>query len=102
MTSRLPHVVGFAWAKQLNFTSTPIDAATALRIGLVNEVKSHDELLPYVRSIARTIAERDPQILGTVKQVLTTGAQTTLADCVRLEKEALARRKAQGPLAWRP
>jgi enoyl-CoA hydratase len=100
MSSRLPHAVGFQWAKQLSFTSTPIDAATALRIGLANEVKPHDELLPYVRSLAKTIAERDPQILGIVKQVLTSGAQSTLAECVRLEKDALAQRKAQGPMAW--
>ena len=52
MSSRLPHAVGFRWAKQLSFTSTPIDAATALRIGLANEVKPHDELLP-VRSLHR-------------------------------------------------
>ena len=101
MSSRLPHAVGFRWAKQLSFTGAPIDAATALRIGLANEVKAHDELLPYARSLAQAIAAKDPEILGIVKQVLNTGAQTTLAECVRLEKDALARRKAQGPMAWR-
>lgn len=100
MTSRLPHAIGFRWAKQLSFTSTAIDAATALRIGLVNELKPHEELLPYVRSVARAIADQDPQLLGIVRQVLNTGAQGTLADCVRLEKDALAARKAQGSMAW--
>lgn len=100
MTSRLPHAVGFRWAKQLSFTSTTIDAATALRIGLVNELKPHEELLSYVRSVAKAVAGQNPELVSIVRQVLNTGAQSTLADCVRLEKDALAARKAQGSMAW--
>jgi len=101
-TSRLPHAIGHRWSKQLSYTSAAIDAATALRIGLVNELQPHDELQSYVRSLAQFIAARDPELVGIVKQVLDAGAQTTLADSVRLEKDALAARKAQGPMTWRP
>jgi enoyl-CoA hydratase len=102
MNSRLPHAIGFRWSKQLSYTSAAIDAATALRIGLVNEIKPHEELQPYVRSLAQTIAGQNPELIGIVKQVLDAGAQTTLADGLRLEKDALARRKARGPMTWRP
>jgi enoyl-CoA hydratase len=102
MTSRLPHTIGYRWSKQMSYTSIPIDAATALRIGLVNEIKPHDELQAYVRSLAHSIAAQNAELIGIVKQVMDTGAQSTLADAVRLEKEALATRKAQGPMSWRP
>ena len=98
----MPHAIGHRWSKQLSYTSAAIDAATALRIGLVNELQPHDELQSYVRSLAQFIAARDPELVGIVKQVLDAGAQTTLADSVRLEKDALAARKAQGPMTWRP
>jgi enoyl-CoA hydratase len=101
-TSRLPHAIGYRWSKQMSYTSLPIDAATALRIGLVNELQPHDKLQPYVRSLAQVIAAQDPNLVGVVKRVLDAGAQTTLADGVRLEKEALATRKAQGAMTWRP
>jgi enoyl-CoA hydratase len=102
MTSRLPHAIGYRWSKQMSYTSIPIDAATALRIGLVNEIKPHDELQAYVRSLAQSIAAQNAELIGIVKQVMDAGAQSTLADAVRLEKEALATRKAQGPMSWRP
>lgn len=38
MGSRLPRAVGARFARQMMLTCAPIDAATALRVGLVNEV----------------------------------------------------------------
>jgi enoyl-CoA hydratase len=102
MTSRLPHTIGYRWSKQMSYTSIPVDAATALCIGLVNEIKPHDELQAYVRSLAQSIAAQNAELIGIVKQVMDAGAQSTLADALRLEKEALATRKAQGPMSWRP
>src|SRR5436190_9700632 len=42
----LPRRVGGAWARQISLSGDFVDAATALRIGLVNQVVAHDELLP--------------------------------------------------------
>jgi enoyl-CoA hydratase len=39
-------------------------------------------------------------LTGIVKQVLDQGAETTLSDCLRLEREALAQRKAKGAMSW--
>jgi enoyl-CoA hydratase len=100
MTSRLPHAVGFRWAKQLSFTSLAIDANTALQIGLANEVTPHEALLPRARVLAQAIAQQNPELTGIVKQVLDQGAETTLSDCLRLEREALAQRKAKGAMSW--
>jgi enoyl-CoA hydratase len=101
MGSRLPHAVGYRWAKQMSFTCVPVDAATACRIGLVNEVVVHEALLPRALELAQAIAQWDPELIATVKNVLDRGAQTTLEESGRIEGSALAERKARGGMQWR-
>ena len=101
MSSRLPYAVGYRWAKQLSFSCEPTDAATAMRIGLVNEVVAHAALLERSMTLADQIARHDPQLLITVKQVLERGSQTTLADSIFLEREALAQRRTRGEIRWK-
>lgn len=100
MNSRLPHAVGLRWAKQMSFTCNPVEAATALRIGLVNEVVAHAQLLSRATELAAAIAAHDPELIGTVKRVLDHGAQQTLAEAIRLEHDTLAARKARGGMSW--
>ena len=52
-TQRLPRIVGAAKAKELILTGTVIDAAEALRIGLVSRVVPAEELLPACLDLAR-------------------------------------------------
>jgi enoyl-CoA hydratase len=52
----LPQRVGFALAKRMSFTGDYLDAADALRAGLVTEVVAHDELLPTALRVAEAIA----------------------------------------------
>jgi len=52
----LGRVVGPAFALDLLFSARRVDAAEAERIGLVNRVLPHDELLPFVREYARDLA----------------------------------------------
>jgi enoyl-CoA hydratase/carnithine racemase len=52
----LPRVVGPAHALDLLFSARRIDAAEALRIGLVNRVLPHDELLPFAQEYVRELA----------------------------------------------
>lgn len=100
MNSRLPHTVGLRWAKQLVLGCQPIDAATALRIGLVNELLPHAALLPRALELGRAIAGHDPALTRLVKHTLDRGAEATLAEALRIEAEALAARKAQGAMSW--
>jgi enoyl-CoA hydratase len=101
MSSRLPHAVGYRWAKQMIFTCEPIDSSTALRIGLVNEVVPHDALLGRSMALAERIASLDPTLLGAVKQVLERGSLATLAESIYLEREALAARRMRGEAKWK-
>jgi enoyl-CoA hydratase/carnithine racemase len=57
-TRQLVAAVGPAWAKQILFSADLIDAATALRIGLVNETCPAADLAGRVAELAGTIASR--------------------------------------------
>jgi enoyl-CoA hydratase len=101
MNSRLPHTVGLRWAKQLVLGCQPIDAVTALRIGLVNEVLPHAKLLPRAVQLARTIAGYDADLTWLVKATLDRAADGSLSEALRIETETLAKRKAAaGAMAW--
>lgn len=52
----LPRLVGPAHALDLCFSARKVEAAEAERIGLVNRVVPHDELLPTVRAWAEDVA----------------------------------------------
>ncbi len=56
----LVDLVGPAFAKEILFTARRLDAAEALRIGLVNRVVENDALEETVREIAGQIAENAP------------------------------------------
>jgi 2-(1,2-epoxy-1,2-dihydrophenyl)acetyl-CoA isomerase len=53
----LTHYAGAPKAKELFFLADPIDATEAHRLGLVNRVVAHDELLSQTRKTASRIAQ---------------------------------------------
>jgi len=68
---RLFNAVGPAAAKQLMFTAKSIDADTALRLGLVQEVVSGDALAERVTELAETIAGNAPLTVRAMKYIST-------------------------------
>jgi enoyl-CoA hydratase/carnithine racemase len=67
---RLPAIVGPAKAAELLFTGDSIDAAEALRIGLVSAVVKHEELDGAAASLAAQIAQNPPLALSFMKEGL--------------------------------
>lgn len=59
-TYRLPKLVGQGYAKEMIYSGRTIDAAEALRIGLVNHVLPPEELMDYVLGLARDIRANAP------------------------------------------
>jgi enoyl-CoA hydratase len=59
-TQRLARLVGRGKAQELILTGEMIDAAEALRIGLVNQVFAPEELLPKTEAVASIILSRGP------------------------------------------
>src|SRR5690606_30258492 len=69
----LPRAVGMARANQMAFTGAPIDAATALDWGLVNEVVEPDELMHTAHRLAADIAANPAHALRMTKRLLREG-----------------------------
>ncbi|MDE3077075.1 MAG: enoyl-CoA hydratase/isomerase family protein, partial [Chloroflexota bacterium] len=68
--AQLPAIVGSAMAKELLFTADVIDAAEALRIGLVNHVVAAAELFDYALAMAARIAANSPEALIGMKEIV--------------------------------
>jgi enoyl-CoA hydratase/carnithine racemase len=67
---RLSSVVGREKAAEMLFTGEIIDAAEALRIGLVSRVVPHEELLPTAMELAGRIAANPPLAVQSLKSGL--------------------------------
>ncbi len=87
-TSRLARRVGLAWAKEIVMTGEPIDADTALRIGLANRVLPPEELLPGALKTAAAIAERGPLAVARAKRLLEEGQDADVRVAHALEQSA--------------
>jgi len=64
----LPKLVGSASACELIFTGSMISAEEAQRIGLVNRVVPHAELMPTVLELATTVAKSAPRVVRLAKE----------------------------------
>ncbi|MDP1631291.1 MAG: enoyl-CoA hydratase/isomerase family protein [Caulobacter sp.] len=65
---RLPTLIGVGPAKAMLLTGSPVDAATALRTGLVTDVFAADQLLPEALAMADRIASRAPLSVEAAKR----------------------------------
>jgi enoyl-CoA hydratase len=77
---RLAQLVGREKAAELLFTGEVIDAAEALRIGLVGRVAPHDELLPTALGLAHRIAANPPLAVQRLKAGLRRALDPDWAD----------------------
>lgn len=100
MGARLPDAVGTRLARQMMLSCQPIDATTALRAGLVNEVLPANALIGRALEVAGAIASHDPDLVRIAKGVIDRGSETTLAEALAIETEALAKRRAEGAMSW--
>jgi enoyl-CoA hydratase/carnithine racemase len=69
-TKRLPQAVGAARAKQMIFSGSRIDPATAERWGLVNEVVALEALMDRCRALASEIAANAPISVQLAKAII--------------------------------
>ena len=84
-TQRLPRLIGQGRALQLILTGEAIDAETAHRIGLANEVVAGDMLLDAARSLAKMMVAQGPLALAHAIAAVTAGADLGLEAALALE-----------------
>jgi len=84
-TQRLPRLVGRGRALQLILTGDAVDAAEALRLGIVNAVVEPPALPGAARAMALAMLKNAPIALARAIEAVDAGLDATLDDAFRLE-----------------
>jgi enoyl-CoA hydratase/carnithine racemase len=84
----LPKVVGLGHASEILMLGDPVDAATALRIGLANRVVPPDRVLAEATALARRLAQGPRLALGMTKRLLLHEQSMDLAAAIEMEAVA--------------
>lgn len=86
-TQRLSRLVGDGKALEMILTAEPVDAAEALRIGLVSQIVPGAILAARAQEIADRIAERGPLALQYAKEAVSRGIDMPLEQALRFETD---------------
>ncbi|MBI5020328.1 MAG: enoyl-CoA hydratase/isomerase family protein [Ignavibacteriales bacterium] len=90
-TQRLARIVGIGKAMELTLTGNVIDAAEALRIGLVNKIVPLAELKPTVEAMAQTILSKAPTAVALAIKALNSNLEMSLENGLKYEAELFSK-----------
>ena len=91
LTALLPRAVGVRKATEMSITGNFVDADEALRIGLVNHVVPHAELIPFTRGLAADIAATPA--VSEVLALYRRGEGRSVAEALAFEADHTSRRR---------
>lgn len=83
----LPRLVGAARAAEMIFTTEPLDAEVAERLGLVNRVVPAGRLMEEARALALRLAAAAPLALALAKRALNHSLETDLVSALEYEAQ---------------
>ncbi len=86
-TQRLPRIVGIRKAKELIFSGRIFGADEAEKIGLVNKVVAHEELMNTAKIMAENYAKMAPIAIKYAKKAINEGIQTDIENALKIENE---------------
>ena len=86
-TQLLPRTVGPGIAMEMILTGDDIDAATALRLGLVHTVVARERLYDEAEAWARELMTRSPAVLRYAKEAVTRGLEVSLEEGLTMERQ---------------
>ena len=86
-TQRLSWLVGEGWAKRIILCGERINATTAERIGLVEEVVAKGEALERALALAEQVGEQSPTSVTFCKRLLHTGRNTVISAGLEGERD---------------
>ena len=85
-TQRLPRLIGRRAATWMLLSGNPVDAPTALNLGLANRVAPDNDVLEVARDMARELAERSSAASRAIKRSLREGIDLPLGDALDVER----------------
>jgi 2-(1,2-epoxy-1,2-dihydrophenyl)acetyl-CoA isomerase len=83
----LPHLVGLGKACEMLFTGDMINAQEAEKIGLVNRIAPHDDLMPAVMEMASRMTRNSPKVIRLAKESIYRSVHSDLDDAFAREDE---------------
>lgn len=86
-TQNLPWLVGEGWAKRMILCGERVDAATALRIGLVEEVVPTGTVLDAALKLAEKVAKQSPSSVTVCKTLIQGARSNPLKQILPVERE---------------
>jgi enoyl-CoA hydratase len=89
-TQRLPRLIGRKRALRMILTAEPIDAEEAARLGLVNSVVPHEQLLSAAHSLAQSIAAMSPLAVSAALAATTRGINLSIDEGLAVEASQFA------------
>jgi enoyl-CoA hydratase len=87
LSGLLPQAVGLRKAREMSLTGNFIDAVEAHRLGLVNHVVPHEELLPTALRLAGDITGTDPRTATALNETYRDVAALALGEGLALERD---------------
>ena len=90
-TQNLPWLVGEGWAKRMILCGERVDADTALRIGLVEEVVEKGQGLSVATELAQKVAKQSPVAVTYSKQLVQAARHNAPAHNLICEREAFVK-----------
>jgi enoyl-CoA hydratase len=87
-TQRLPRIVGKGNALYMLLTGEHVNAADALRMGLVSKVVPQDQLMAEAEKTMKAIVAKGPVALALTMDAVDRGLETTLEEGMRIEADA--------------
>ena len=89
-TQTLPRTVAASDAMRMILSGEPVDAPTALRMGLVHRVVPATTLASEVQRTARTIAARPPAVIRALRRTLFQTTDLPFAEALAFEQRQLS------------
>jgi enoyl-CoA hydratase len=93
MSVLLPQAVGARMPREMSLTGRFLDAAEAFRLGLVNRVVDHHDLLTTAISVGEQIAAGDQDAVRAIKDLYDRGSKPTAGEALELELEVFHNRR---------
>ena len=87
-TQRLAWLVGEGWAKRMILCGEVVDAETALRIGLVEEVAEPGQALQKALSLAGQVGRQSPLSVNACKKLIHAARNSAMNPALPIERES--------------